>query len=311
MTQEILFRYFRGEASAEEQRQIGAWLLSGEDAQREFEQAHFIYEGMVLYGGTHNPAAKKALVYRLRYWGRRLSYAAAVAAVVVITALGVRHFTTESLSHEMMALQTRPGQRADIELSDGTVVSLNSGSRIEYPMTFKGRERRVRVEGEVLLKVSPDSRHPFVVSTYAADLKVLGTTFDVVAYEEQDRFETILMEGSVQVTNAADPSDVQLMKPGDLVTLSGGRLQRSAANLSHTLSWMDGLVSLDDAKDFKDLMNTFERAYGVQIVTTANPSISGLSGEIRISEGIDHALKVLQHVISFEYEIYEGTVIIR
>ena len=66
-----------------------------------------------------------------------------------------------------------------------------------------------------------------------------------------------------------------------------------------------------EAKDFKDLMNTFERVYGVQIVTTANPSIHGLSGEIRISEGIDHALKVLQHVIDFEYEIYEGTVIIR
>ena len=136
MTQEILFRYFRGEASAEEQRQIGAWLLSGEDAQREFEQAHFIYEGMVLYGGSRKPAARKALVYRLRYWGRKLSYAAILAAAMVLTGLGVRYFTTESLSHEMMALQTQPGQRADIELSDGTVVTLNSGSRIEYPTTF-------------------------------------------------------------------------------------------------------------------------------------------------------------------------------
>ena len=310
MTQEILFRYFRGEASAEEQRQIGAWLLSSEDAQKEFEQAHFIYEGMVLYGGSHKPAARKALMYRLRYWGKRLSYAAAVAAAVAVTALGVRYFTTESLSHEMMALQTQPGQRADIELADGTVVTLNSGSRIEYPMTFKGRERRVRIEGEALLKVNHDERHPFIVSTYAADLKVLGTTFDVVAYKEEERFETILMEGSIQVTNAGDPSDVQLMKPGDMVTLSGGRLQRSAADFSRALGWLDGLVILE-AKDFKDLMNTFERVYGVQIVTTANPSIHGLSGEIRISEGIDHALKVLQHVIDFEYEIYEGTVIIR
>lgn len=308
MTQEILFRYFRGEASAEEQRQIGAWLLSSEDAQKEFEQAHFIYEGMVLYGNSHKPAARKALAYRLRYWGKKLSYAAALAAAVVLTAIGVRYLTTESLSHQMMALQTRPGQTADIELADGTQVTLNAGSRIEYPMTFKGRERRVRIEGEALLKVSHDERHPFVVSTYAADLKVLGTTFDVIALEEEDRFETVLMEGSVQVTSASDPSDVQLMKPGDMVTLSGGRLQRSVAK--HTLSWVDGLVSLE-AHDFKELMNTFERVYGVQIVTATNPSIQGLSGEIRVSEGIDHALKVLQHVINFEYEIYEGTVIIR
>lgn len=310
MTQELLFRYFRGQATAEEQRQIGAWLLGGDDAQREFEQAHFIYEGMVLYGNVRKQESKKAFASRARRWARGFAYAAVVLAVVFATSLGVRYFTTESLSHEMMAMQTKAGQRADVTLGDGTVVTLNSGSRIEYPVTFKGRERHVRIEGEALFRVSHDEAHPFVVSTYAADIKVLGTTFDVVAYEEEEIFSTTLMEGSVHVTNLADPSDVQLMKPGDMVTISDGRLQRVAVTDPDALCWIDGLVSLK-AESFKDLMHTFERVYGVQIVTAADPSIEGLSGELRISEGIDHALKVLQHVIDFEYEIYEGTVIIR
>ncbi len=54
MTQEILFRYFRGQASAEEQRQIGAWLLTGADAQKEFEEAQFLFEGITLYGPSRS-----------------------------------------------------------------------------------------------------------------------------------------------------------------------------------------------------------------------------------------------------------------
>lgn len=310
MTQEILFRYFRGQASAEEQRRVGAWLLSDPEAQEQYAQAQFIFEGMTLYGPKSAPRLRNTLFSKARRWAHTFAYAAACAALVAVTALGVTKLTTESLSHEMMAIHANAGQRADVTLSDGTVVTLNSGSTLEYPVTFKGKERHVRVEGEALFKVSHDEKHPFIVSTYAADIKVLGTVFDVLAYEEEEVFSTTLMEGSVHVTSAVDPSDVQLMRPGDVVTLSGGRLQRSVLENPGALCWVDGLVNLK-ADDFVSLMKTFERVYGVQIVTTANPSIAGLSGELRIAEGIDHALKVLQHVVDFKYEIYEGTVIIR
>ena len=70
-------------------------------------------------------------------------------------------------------------------------------------------------------------------------------------------------------------------------------------------------MSLDEARDFQGLMSQFERVYGVHIITRVNPSIEGLSGELRVAEGIEHALKVLQHVVDFKYEIYEGNIIIK
>lgn len=311
MNQDILERYFHGRASEEEKRQIGAWLLSGPEAMQEFKQVKFISEGITLYGRREKKLSGKTnfalKTHRVIRWF-------AVAASFVLFMLGamylVRNKTIEELSSEMIAFETAPGQRVDITLADGSVVSLNSCSRIEYPSTFRGKERHITLNGEALFRVKHDQERPFIVSTFATNLEVRGTTFSVNADEEEQYFCTALLEGSVIVTNLADPTDVHLMHPSDVLTLTNGKLHRSVISEFNPLSWVDGVVDLE-ATDFTALMRKFEKAYGVQIVTRANPPIKGLSGELRISEGIEHALKVLQHVVDFHYEVYENIIIIK
>ena len=306
MTQETLFRYFKGEATPEEERQIGAWLLEEPAAQKEFEQAQFLFEASVLYAPER--PVRKHTTFRtiLRY----TAGVAAAALLAVATGQFVRKQTEDRLSHEMMALSTRPGERAEVTLSDGTVVMLNADSRLEYPVTFRGDERRVRIDGEALFRVRHDEKHPFIVSTFASDIRVLGTTFNVLSDEHARLFETTLKEGQVRVTNLANLTDVHTMTPGEVVTLVDGRLQKSVLQDPASLCWVDGLVNLK-ADSFEALMARFEKVYGVHIIIKASPSIEGLSGELRISEGIEHALKVLQHVVDFQYEHYEGNILIK
>lgn len=306
MTQEILFRYFKGQANPEEERQIGAWLLDTPGAQKEFEQAQFLYEGLVLHG--QRVQQRKRLTFKTVF--RYAAGIAAAAVLVLATGHIVRRQTVDALSHEMMSLETRPGERAEVTLSDGTTVLLNADSRIEYPVTFQGDERHVKIYGEALFKVQHDEAHPFVVSTFVSDIRVLGTTFNVLADPQERLFSTTLMEGSVRVQSLGDPSDVHLMRPGDVVTLVGGRLQKGVQEDPAALCWLDGLVNLN-APSFAALMKRFEKAFGVSIVLKANPSIEGLSGEIRVSEGVEHALKVLQHVVDFDYRIYEDNILIQ
>ena len=306
MTQEILFRYFKGQASPEEERQIGAWLLEAPEAQKEFEQAQFLFEGLVLH--TQGAPQRKRLTFKTVF--RYVAGIAAAAALVLATGHIVRQQTVDALSHDMMSLETRPGERAQVTLSDGTTVLLNADSRIEYPVTFQGDERHVKILGEALFKVRHDEAHPFVVSTFVSDIRVLGTTFNVLADPQERLFSTTLMEGSVRVQRLGDPSDVHLMRPGDVVTLVGGRLQKGVQEDPAALCWLDGLVNLN-APSFAALMKRFEKAFGVSIVLKANPSIEGLSGEIRISGGVEHALKVLQHVVDFDYRIYEDNILIQ
>lgn len=306
MKQETLFRYFKGLASPEEERQIGTWLLEDPAARKEFEQAQFLFEGIVL----HSPAQpkRKPLVIK-----SILRYAAGIAAAALLafaTGHFVRRDTVRELSHEMMALATRPGERAQVTLSDGTVVTLNADSRIEYPVTFQGGERRVKVDGEALFQVQHDEKHPFIVSTFATDIRVLGTTFNVLSDEQGHVFSTTLKEGEVQVTSLSDPADRYVMQPNEVVTLVDGKLRKSRLEDPAALCWVDGLVSLK-ADSFEALMNRFEKVYGVHIILKASPSIEGLSGELRVSEGVEHALKVLQHVVDFQYDLYGDNIIIR
>ena len=201
MTQEILFRYFKGQANPEEERQIGAWLLDTPGAQKEFEQAQFLYEGLVLHG--QRVQQRKRLTFKTVF--RYAAGIAAAAVLVLATGHIVRRQTVDALSHEMMSLETRPGERAEVTLSDGTTVLLNADSRIEYPVTFQGDERHVKIYGEALFKVQHDEAHPFVVSTFVSDIRVLGTTFNVLADPQERLFSTTLMEGSVRVQSLGDP----------------------------------------------------------------------------------------------------------
>ena len=306
MKQETLFRYFKGLASPEEERQIGAWLLEDPAARKEFEQAQFLFEGIVLHSPAH-PKRKPLVIKSI------LRYAAGIAAAALLafaTGHFVRRDTVRELSHEMMALATRPGERAQVTLSDGTVVTLNADSRIEYPVTFQGGERRVKVDGEALFQVQHDEKHPFIVSTFATDIRVLGTTFNVLSDEQGHVFSTTLKEGEVQVTSLSDPADRYVMQPNEVVTLVDGKLRKSRLEDPAALCWVDGLVSLK-ADSFEALMNRFEKVYGVHIILKASPSIEGLSGELRVSEGVEHALKVLQHVVDFQYDLYGDNIIIR
>ena len=290
----------------QEDRQIGAWLLEEPAAQKEFEQAQFLFEASALYA-PEKPVRKRTTIrIALRY----AAGIAAAALLAVATGQLVRKQTEDRLSHEMMALSTRPGERAEVTLSDGTIVTLNADTRLEYPVTFRGDERRVRIDGEALFRVRHDEKHPFIVSTFASDIRVLGTTFNVLADEHSRLFETTLKEGQVRVTNLANLTDVHTMTPGEVVSLVDGRLQKSVLQDPASLCWVDGLVNLK-ADSFEALMARFEKVYGVHIILKASPSIEGLSGELRISEGIEHALKVLQHVVDFQYEHYEGNILIK
>ena len=306
MTQETLFRYFKGLASPEEERQIGAWLMQEPTAQKEFEQAQFLFEGITL----HSPTRKKQNRLTIKAIIRLSVGIAAAALIAFTTGYFVRKDTVKELSNERMALATRPGERAQVTLGDGTIVTLNADSRIEYPVTFQGRERRVKVDGEALFKVHPDQDRPFIVSTFATDIRVLGTTFNVLADAREHVFSTTLKEGKIQVTSLSDPADRHVMVPNEVVTLVDGKLQKNRLEDPAALCWVDGLVSLK-ADSFEALMNRFEKVYGIHFILKANPSIEGLSGELRVSEGVEHALKVLQHVVNFRYEMYGDNILIQ
>lgn len=136
------------------------------------------------------------------------------------------------------------GGEYSLTLGDGTRAWLNAGSSITYPLHF-GSRRCVTVTGEVFFEVAPDSRHPFVVSVSGVELTVLGTSFNVMAYDDEPSVETTLVTGSLRV---AAEGEETLLSPGLQAGFdkSGGGLTVRKADVEACTMWRRGLLVFYD-----------------------------------------------------------------
>ncbi len=321
MTDELLFRYFSNEASAEEVAQIEQWLEEDPARQSEFDSAHYLFNAMILHSdelskmttpGALEKTSRKSKVRRLVY-----RYAAAAAAVVIAGLSGV--FVEREINYNKMTAQTNvlevpAGQRMSVTLSDGTQVQLNGNSRIEYPVIFSRKQRNVKLSGEAFFEVKHDERHPFIVETFASKVEVLGTRFNVYADEASEYFSAALVDGKVKVTTNDETAEQVVLAPDEMVKFVNNHLVVTKVDAENLISWTEGYVNLADT-DFASLMHRFENVYGVKIVIEKEtmPEIGYKSGKIRVSEGVNFALKLLQHECKFTYaENYEtNTITIR
>ena len=321
MTDELLFRYFSNEASAEEVAQIEQWLEEDPARQSEFDSAHYLFNAMILHSdelskmttpGALEKTSRKSKVRRLVY-----RYAAAAAAVVIAGLSGV--FVEREINYNKMTAQTNvlevpAGQRMSVTLSDGTQVQLNGNSRIEYPVIFSRKQRNVKLSGEAFFEVKHDERHPFIVETFASKVEVLGTRFNVYADEASEYFSAALVDGKVKVTTNDETAEQVVLAPDEMVKFVNNHLVVTKVDAENLISWTEGYVNLADT-DFASLMHRFENVYGVKIVIEREtmPEIGYKSGKIRVSEGVNFALKLLQHECKFTYtENYEtNTITIR
>ncbi|MEG0807015.1 MAG: FecR domain-containing protein [Alistipes sp.] len=306
MKEEVLYRYIKGQTTAEEDLQIVAWMEENPTAhQHVLDQVHFLYQMAELHGDESVPVARPR--------GRNLSlkhlatYALRIAAVVALVLVGgyvARQSTYNSISNQINRVQVPYGQRINITLADGSRVWLNAGAKLEYPVVFKKNARKVILSGEALFEVQHDSECPFYVETFATTIQVLGTKFNVNADEANDRFSTTLLQGEVLVTNLLNPRQDKIkMKPNDVVNLANGQLYVETMKDAESLCWTQGLVNISGLS-FNELMSKFEQVFDVKILVTrkTSPALGAISGKIRVNDGIENALHILQYAADFTYE---------
>lgn len=198
-------------------------------------------------------------------------------------------------------LEVPRGAQFDIVLADGTHVWLNAGSNLRFPSAFNGEHRRVYLEGEAYFEVTPDSNKPFVVESGGQSLTVLGTEFNVTAYEGDDGVYTTLVSGSVRLA-AGSGGEPTLLAPGQQSVLKHGsdRFEIREVDAVETTAWREGLFVIDGdplAKVFAKLARwynfeyTFEDEAAAQLVLRGNlpmyDDISSILQLIAISGQVD------------------------
>lgn len=300
MNEELLYRYLKVETTQEENEQILEWLDANPvKHQKELEALQYLYFSLEEGNPTH---AQKSL--RIGAFRRKIIYIASAAAALALIA-GANYIGKEQAYNElttrMTSLEIPGGQRMQITLEDGSQVWLNAGTRMEYPAVFGCTERRVRLYGEAMFAVKHEQSRPFIVETFASEVQVLGTRFNVVAEESSQIFSTALLEGSIKVVSKSN-QEVLLLEPNDEANLVDGHIVKNTIDDPVAMQWTEGIVSMRGLT-FEELMSKFEKAFGVEIVIRVKimPILDIQRGKIRVADGIDHALRVVQLAAKFKF----------
>jgi ferric-dicitrate binding protein FerR (iron transport regulator) len=148
-----------------------------------------------------------------------MAFAAVMALLIVVPIsyrAGVNTGEERIAAIEWVEVSVPFSEKQTVTLSDGTVLHLNSGSRLTYPATFSGDSRTVFMDGEAYLDVSKDPDHPFIIKSQGIDIKVLGTSFNFKNFAQERTAELLLMDGSVEASvSRHNETRVVRLKPGD------------------------------------------------------------------------------------------------
>ena len=309
----LLYRFFNGETSPEEEAGIKEWFDASEENRKIFFRERKIFDAAILNAGSVSGDLIHARTHR-RLSGI-LKIAAAVAIAVVSSwAVSDMLFTSRSRS-AMQTISVPSGQRLNIVLPDGSDVWLNSGTSFSYPSAFSRKNRIVELDGEAYFDVARDELCPFIVHTSKYDVKVLGTVFNVEAYSNKKNFSASLVEGAVQISRAgkASTEPAVVLKASEQAYIgSDGKLEVRPFTEDNTVSWKDGLLIFRN-KTLGEILDDFRNFYGVDINLADPDRYKKLyTGKFRQRDGIGYAMEILQHSMGFTYEIdpESGTIII-
>lgn len=247
------------------------------------------------------PEYRPAVGFRLKQF---LSVAAAILLPVFIVTTYIFYQKSRVVGEQAMAVATGKGERATVILPDGTSVFLNSGSRISYvPADFDKKERRVKMEGEGYFRVSRNEDCPFLVDAKGLQVKVLGTTFNLCAYEEDKTAGLALEEGRVEFSSLKTGKSVVLNRGEKaILSLEDGRITvRKDADICDASAWQRGDLIFRSAT-LEEVIRKMERNYGVHIATDFKRKDKDCFTGTLTSSDLDEALKVLEMTYHFSVE---------
>lgn len=301
MDKETLHKFFGGQATIDQQRHVLDWAEHSPENQKELIRERRLYDSIIMLADMKALSLHKKPRFIMPRWAKEtIRY----AAVFIIAIVGVGIYVSKLNENYLQSYNTisvPAGQHIEVMLSDGTKVYMNALSELRYPAFFTDKERKISLKGEAFFDVKHNAERPFIVETFLCDIEVLGTQFNVQADESKDEFITSLLEGKVKVSRNSASNEEVILNPNHQVKYSKGRLVVEQIPEYEKFVWREGLIGFNNAT-FTELVNTFEKYYGVNIIIKRNdiPTIL-FTGKIRINEGVDHALWVLKQSFNFNY----------
>ena len=321
---DLLVKYLNNEVSPDEKLEVENWLKQSEENLEELEQSQQIllnvdayfkaktYDSKTAWNNVHakithlqptviNQRIRKEAIIRF------YKYAAVIVVAILLGIfgyyVGFRNQKTDFFSE---VISTEEQVVNEFILPDGSKVALNSNSQLLFPKHFKDNVREVMVYGEVFFDVTPDPDKPFIIHAGNAQVKVLGTSFNVSAYPNNETIEVVVKTGKVQVRNVnqeikSENSEVVLI-PGEKGTLfkKSNVLERATNSDPNYIAWKTRNLVFNEVP-LKEVFKSLENVYHVKI-QVSDPKLNDLLLEAQFDhKPVEFVLNVIQ--ITFDLEL--------
>ncbi len=230
--------------------------------------------------------------------GKALTYAIAAASE-----------NKEKLKASMHTIVVPRGGKHQLTLSDGTKVWLNAQSKLRYPAWFDGDTRQVELSGEAYFAVAHDASKPFYVNARNTKVKVLGTEFNVKAYEDENEIAATLVKGKVHV-QLNESAEHGFLRPGEQALVQGNNLSVNKVDSYYYTAWKEGVFVFKKER-IQDIFRRLERWYDFDVFYS-NESVKNdlFNGTIERTEEITDVLMLLERTKHIKFKIKGKTILV-
>ncbi len=292
MTKELLEKYLNNRCTSEEVEEVIQWMNQqsffaeskkfGKNDWRQYKEEDSIVSDnkldTLLDKIHHKLNIEKVRTIQPKS-SRLISWISKAAAIILIPVLAFLFYTISennrltnqitTVTVDSLEVIAPVGSRTVVELSDGSVVHLNYGSRIKYPQDFRGETRSITLFGEGYFEVAHNPDKPFVVNTSRIDVRALGTKFNVNAYPENNDIATTLVEGRVLVEKMKNNGNVESIKelvPGQhlIYEKKTGVVKSSLERVEKYIAWKDGKMVFEN-EPIEQVAQRLSRMFNVEI----------------------------------------------
>lgn len=317
----LLIKYIQGFSSEEEIRYITEWLNEKNENEivlLQIAQIYYAQRTKQRMQARDSEVAFAQVQQQLRRKTRRLfikRFVAIAGCIAFLISVGLNyyyyfHMGPENSEIQYITMQTNAGMRSTFTLPDGTEVSLNSASKLTYPVPFDKKERKIELDGEGHFKVVHNSEQPFIVNItdHPFDVEVLGTIFNIQAYASDEILRTTLIEGSVRLGMETAPGIKKyvILQPSQkaMYDIKNKSLHIENVNTIYDTAWMHGKLMFKETP-LPEVLNRLSHFYNVRFMindpeinkytftgTFENRQLSQVLDYLSISSRIKYQIKM-------------------
>jgi len=209
-------------------------------------------------------------------------------------------------------LSTGKGESYQLRLPDGSLVWLNAASSLTYAVSLlEHGKRTVSLNGEAYFEIYKDKKHPFLVKTYQQEVEVLGTHFNVNAYDDDEAVKTTLLEGSVRVSSAKRNGQTVLLRPNQQSILrQGSGISVQQVDPESVIAWKNGNFMFK-GEQIEPIMRRLAYWYDIEVIYLGKKPVALFRGVISRSTSLSEVLKMMELTGTIHFKIEGRRVYVR